>query len=70
MRDRPLLVIAALIVVGTLFVVRVNSGSEVDAPETDNLIQTASLSMDKFGIDVSGKSIPGDQVTAMDNKTE
>jgi hypothetical protein len=23
-----------------------------------------------FGIDVSGKSIPGDQVTAMDNKTE
>jgi murein DD-endopeptidase MepM/ murein hydrolase activator NlpD len=54
MRDRPLLVIAALIAIGTFIVVRANSGTDLEVSPQDALIQTASLTTDEYGIDVSG----------------
>ena len=54
MRDRPLLVIAAIIAIGTFIVVRANSGTDLEVSPQDALIQTASLTTDEYGIDVSG----------------
>ncbi|MDA1029460.1 MAG: peptidoglycan DD-metalloendopeptidase family protein [Bacteroidetes bacterium] len=53
MRDRPLLVVAALIAIGTFLVIRANSLPFGNGASMDSLIQTASLSVDEYGIDQS-----------------
>ncbi len=53
MRDRPLLVIAALIAVGTFLVIQANSLPIGSERSMDGLIKTASLSVDEYGIDQS-----------------
>ena len=64
MRDRPLLVIAALIAVGTFLVVRSNSDFDHEIGSMDDVIQTASLSLDEYGIDPTGFEVAESEVAA------
>jgi len=53
MRDRPFLVVAALIAIGTFLVMQPNQGAASLQEQDDNLIQTVSQTTDEFGIDQS-----------------
>jgi len=57
MRDRPLLVVAILIALGTLLVIKTNSHSISRTEPDDDIIRTAALGIDEFGIDQSNYQV-------------